>query len=164
MSWRFEEYSNQFDTSKFNCGEPILNDYLKKYMKQDVQRRASVPLLAINDQNEVVGFYTLSNGEVQFANFPPALKKQIAPYPVPIARIGRLAVDKTTQGQGLGAELLQHAIDRVEEVATKIAIRAVVVDAKDESAESFYIKYGFEYLQNSTGPRKSLYLIIWLVI
>ena len=120
MSWVFHTFDKKFDRSKFDCGEPALNDYLRKQMSQDVDRKANVPTLAINPQDEVIGYYTLSSGAVEFTNFPPTLKKQIAPYPVPIARIGRLAVDNSTKGQGLGRELLFHAIDKVEQLSKEI--------------------------------------------
>jgi ribosomal protein S18 acetylase RimI-like enzyme len=160
MTWVFVDFDKKYNRSKFDCGEPGLNIYLKTQMSQDVIRKANVPVLAVNQQNEVIGFYTLSSGAVEFTNFPEALKKKIAPYPVPIARIGRLAVDNTTKGQGLGKELLFHAIDRLEEVSLKLGVRAIVVDGKNQRAEDFYLKYGFEYLQNTSGPRKSLFLII----
>lgn len=160
MSWSFVEFSDQYETSNFDCGEVKLNQYLTRYMKQDLKRNAAVPTLAINDHCEVVGFYTLSSGSVQFENFPESLKRKIAPYPVPVARMGRLAVDQSMQGKGLGKELLFHAIDSVEGLSAKIGIGAIVVDAKNELAESFYIKYGFEYLQNKVGKMKSLFLII----
>ena len=124
-----------------------------------MDRKANVPTLAINPQDEVIGYYTLSSGAVEFTNFPQALKKQIAPYPVPIARIGRLAVDNSTKGQGLGRELLFHAIDKVEHLSKEIGIRAIVVDAKNANAETFYLKYGFQHL-HTAGARKSLFLII----
>lgn len=159
MTWAFQKFDKKFDKSKFDCGETALNDYLRKQMSQDVDRKANVPTLAVNPQDEVIGFYTLSNGAVEFANFPQTLKKQIAPYPVPIARIGRLAVDNSTKGQGLGRELLFHAIDKVEQLSREIGIRAIVVDAKNPSAEAFYLKYGFQHL-HTIGARKSLFLII----
>ena len=159
MSWVFHTFDKKFDRSKFDCGEPALNDYLRKQMSQDVDRKANVPTLAINPQDEVIGYYTLSSGAVEFTNFPQALKKQIAPYPVPIARIGRLAVDNSTKGQGLGRELLFHAIDKVEHLSKEIGIRAIVVDAKNANAETFYLKYGFQHL-HTAGARKSLFLII----
>ena len=160
MTWRFVDFEKKYDRSKFDCGEPILDNYLKIQMSPDFTRKANVPVLAVNQQDEVIGYYTLSNGSVDFVNFPASLKSKIAPYPVPIARIGRLAVDNSTKGQGLGKELLFHAIDRVEKISAEIGIRAIVVDAKNQKAEDFYLKYGFEYLQNSTNNRKSLFLII----
>lgn len=160
MSWTFQEFDKKFNRTNFDCGIPVLNDYLKNQMSQDVQRKANVPVFAVNPKNDVIGFYTLSASSIEFSNFPNTLKKKIAPYPVSIARIGRLAVDNSTRGQGLGKELLFHAIDRVEEVSAKLGIRAIVVDAKDKSAEGFYKKYGFEYLKNPIGGRNSLFLII----
>ena len=159
MSWVFHVFDKKFNRTKFDCGEPALNDYLRKQMSQDVDRKANVPTLAINSQVEVIGYYTLSSGAVEFTNFPQGLKKQIAPYPVPIARIGRLAVDDSTKGQGLGRDLLFHAIDKVEQLSKEIGIRAIVVDAKNASAEAFYFKYGFQHL-HTAGTRKSLFLII----
>jgi predicted GNAT family N-acyltransferase len=159
MSWEFVPFDSKYDRKKFDCGEAALNTYLRTQMSQDLSRKANVPVLAINSKSEVVGYYTLSNGSVEFSSFPPVLKKKIAPYPVPIARIGRLAVDQSMKGKGLGKELLFHAIVRVEELSKQIGIRAIVVDAKNANAESFYKKYGFEELQIN-GSRKSLFLIV----
>jgi GNAT superfamily N-acetyltransferase len=161
MSWQFVEFGKNYDRKKFDCGEAVLNDYLKTKISKDVERKANQPVLAINAQNEVMGFYTLSASSVEFANFPATLKSKIAPYPVSVALIGRLAVDSSMKGQGLGKELLFHAIDRAEEVGKKIGLRAVVVDAKNKSAEDFYLKYGFDHLITTvtTYPKK-LFIII----
>ena len=140
MSWVFHTFDKKFDRTKFDCSEPALNDYLRKQMSQDVDRKANVPTLAINPQDEVIGYYTLSSGAVEFTNF-------------------RLAVDNSTKGQGLGRELLFHAIDKVEHLSKEIGIRAIVVDAKNANAETFYLKYGFQHL-HTAGARKSLFLII----
>lgn len=160
MNWTFEDFDKKFDRLKFNCGNSILNNYLKTQIAQDVARKANVPLLSVNSEHEVIGFYTLSSSAVNFDSFPSRLKKKIAPYPVSVARIGRLAVDNSSKGLGLGRDLLFHAIDRVEQILTKIGIRAIVVDAIDPNAEKFYLKYGFEYLQNSNEARKTLYMIL----
>ncbi len=160
MSWKFVDFHKKYDRSQFNCSEPSLNNYLKSQISQDITRKANVSVLAINPQNHVLGFYTLSSGSLEFKNFPPSLKRKIAPYPVPIARLGRLAVDNSIKGQGLGKELLFHAIDRVEEVAKKIGIRAIIVDAKNQNAANYYLKYGFEYLQNNSSSKTTLFLII----
>jgi GNAT superfamily N-acetyltransferase len=161
MSWKFVNFSKSFERKNFDCGEPILNDYLKTKISKDVDRKANRPVLAINNKDEVIGFYTLSATSVEFINFPANLKNKIAPYPVSVAIIGRLAVDNGAKGKGLGKELLIHAVDRVEEVGKKIGLRAVVVDAKNKSAENFYLKYGFSYLitSNISYPRK-LFIII----
>ncbi|MBO9665485.1 MAG: GNAT family N-acetyltransferase [Bdellovibrio sp.] len=158
MSWSFVSYDSKYIKENFDCGKPVLNNYLKTKMSQDMKRKANVPTLAINDRNEVVGYYTLSAGEVQFENFPAELKKKIAPYPVSVARLGRLAVDQSMHGKGLGADLLAHAIRKTEGVSQEIGMRALVVDAKDEDAESFYKHFGFDYLLTNSS-RKSLFLL-----
>ncbi len=159
MSWQYESYDSKCKKIAFDCGVQALNDYLNKQMSQDLKRKACVPTLAVNSSDEVVGYYTLSAGEIHFANFPANLKKRIVPYPVPIARVGRLAVDKSMQGKKLGANLLAHAIRKAEHLSTEIGIRALVVDAKDVKAEQFYMHFGFQYLQTNTN-RKTLFLIV----
>lgn len=160
MKWNFVNFDKKYNRTKFDCCNSKLNDYLKTRISKDVERKANVPVYAVNARDKVVGFYTLSSGSVQFENFSVHLKNKIAPYPVSIARVGRLAVDNTMQGQGLGKELLFHAIDRVEEVAKSIGIRAIVVDAKNQHEEKFYMKYGFDYLQNSNSSPKAMFLIL----
>jgi predicted GNAT family N-acyltransferase len=160
MTWEFVNFDKKCDRSKFDCGNADLNDYLKTKIAKDVERKANVPVYAVNTKNEVIGFYTLSSGSVQFQNFPEKLKNKIAPYPVSIARIGRLAVDTSMKGKGLGKELLFHAVSRVEVVSKSIGIRAIVVDAKNKSAESFYQKYGFDYLQNTAPSPRSMFIIL----
>lgn len=160
MNWTFEEFDKRYDRSKFDCGNSVLNNYLKHQVAHDVARKANVPLVSVNSAQEVIGYYTLSSSAVSFASFPARLKKKIAPYPVSVARIGRLAVDNSSKGLGLGKDLLFHAIDRVEQISTKIGIRAIIVDAIDTNAEKFYLKYGFEYLQSSNEARKTLFLIL----
>jgi len=159
MSWTYVDYDSRYKKTQFDCGKVELNDYLSKQMSQDLKRKANVPTLAINANDEVVGFYTLSAGEVQFDSFPEDLKKKIAPYPVPIARVGRLAVCKSMQGKKLGADILANAILKAEQASKLMGVRAVVVDAKDLQAEQFYLHFGFQYLQ-TTVVRKTLFLII----
>ena len=168
MNWRLVDFNPIYDRTKFDCGIPILNNYLARQMSQDVARRANVPILALapgggpvpTAQDQIVGFYTLSMAAVEFKSFPTHLKNKIAPYPVPAARIGRLAVDVSTQGNRLGEILLFHAIDRVEqELAPKIGIRVIIVDAKNGTAAAFYKKYGFLEFPNQTSPI-SMFLIV----
>jgi GNAT superfamily N-acetyltransferase len=92
---------------------------------------------------DILGFYSLSVGGVEFQNFPPKEQKKIGKYPVPIARIGRLAVDKTMNKKGLGTSMLMDAFYRVTGAAKGIAISHIVVDAKP-GAIKFYEKFGFQ--------------------
>lgn len=159
MSWTVVEYDKTYDISSFDCGVELLNVYLKTQMSQDLRKNLTVPVLAINADNKVIGFYTLSGGSISFSEFPENLQKKVGRYPVPISRIGRLAVDITMKGQGLGEELLMHAIDRARDVGQLQGTRAIIVDAKDAIAENFYLKYGFQKLTNDS-KRSSLFLIL----
>jgi GNAT superfamily N-acetyltransferase len=159
MSWSYVTYDSKYKKEQFDCGKAPLNLYLKTQMSQDYKRKANVPTLAINIKNEVIAYYTLSAGEVHFASFPESLKKKIAPYPVPIARVGRLAVCKSMQGKKLGADVLAHAIRNAEKISEQLGIRALIVDAKDSEAEKFYLHFSFQYLETTTD-RKTLFLMI----
>ena len=88
----------------------------------------------------------MATGAVQFAEVPEELRKRLPKYPVPVAHLGRLAVDATAQGQRLGELLLMDALARIVGAADSIGIHAVEVVAIDENAIRFYLKYGFTAL------------------
>jgi len=92
----------------------------------------------------VVGYYTLAAGSVRREDTPPRVAKGLGQYPVPIIVFARLAVDRGEQGKGLGAALLKDAILRAAQAADIVGCRAVLVHAKDKSAQAFYRKFGFE--------------------
>ena len=94
--------------------------------------------------NNIAGFYTLSAISIEAQSLPPALAKKLPKYPIPAALIGRLAIDSRHQGTGLGGFLLADALNRVIRASDAIAIYAVIVDAKNETAKKFYEKYGFQ--------------------
>ena len=105
----------------------------------------------MDDDPHVLGYYTISSSAVAFDVVPENLPR----HPVPVALIGRLAVDKTARRQKLGETLLIHALRTAHHAAKTVGIYAVVVDALDESAKSFYMKYDFKEL---TDDRLHLYL------
>ena len=74
---------------------------------------------------------------------PAVLAKKLPQYPLPAVLLGRLAVDTQFQGQGLGKLLLVDALKRALAASQSIAVHAMVVDAKDAQAKSFYEKFGF---------------------
>jgi GNAT superfamily N-acetyltransferase len=90
----------------------------------------------------VAGFYTLASASILLADLPAASAKKLPRYPtVPAVRMGRLAVDKSFRGNGLGSALLADALDRAARSA--IAAYALMVDAKDDVAAAFYQHHGF---------------------
>jgi len=134
------------DCVHFSSGNDTLDEYLRERASQDVRRSvASVFCLVGVDTSEVIGFYTLSAASVRLIDLPGSLGRRLPRYPdVPAYLLGRLAVDLTYQGQGLGEFLLVDAFRRAS--GSEIAAVGVLVDAMDESAASFYRGYGFEPL------------------
>ena len=133
------------DRQSFDCGESSLNEYLKKYAGQDVKRRINRVFVASPPESpcQVIGYYSLSAGSLAARDLPERLSRRLPGFPVPVVLIGRLAVDSSHQGQGLGAILLADALQRIEWAAQVVAVHAVVVDALNEDAAAFYQRFGF---------------------
>ena len=102
----------------------------------------AAPFVASTDGVTVLGFYTLSATSIQLADVPAALAKKLPRYPrLPATLLGRLATNLSARGVGLGRLLLVDAITRA--VRSEIASFALVLDAKDEAAASFYERESF---------------------
>ena len=135
----------------FDCGEIALNEYLKKFASQNAAQdlsRTFVMLSSATDTKQILGYYTLTVGQIDFENLPTDLTKRIPRYPIPIARLARLAVEKDLQGKHLGQILLMDALRRCAKVSQETGIFGIVVDAKHEKAKKFYQKYGFIEINN----------------
>ena len=155
--YRIEPLGKQHDRSAFQCGTEALDRYLKQQARQDAEKYVAAPfVLLAPPATGVLGYYTLSAGVADVSDIAPELAKTLPRYPqLPVTLIGRLAVDQSLRGQGRGAFLLLDALHRSWQRATEIAAMAVVVDAKDEAAEAFYLHFDFTPLRGS--PRR-LYL------
>ena len=141
-SLRIRPLGADHDRGTFSCGVPALDRYLREQAGQDARRRVTAPFVAIADGTKVVGFYTLSATSIELTDVPAALAKKLPRYPrLPATLLGRLATDLSARGIGLGRVLLVDAITRA--VRSEIASFAMVLDAKDESAASFYAREGF---------------------
>jgi GNAT superfamily N-acetyltransferase len=140
------------DRSTFSCGKLALDDYIRKYALQNQQRGYGKTYVAIRDRSLIVeGFFTLSMSSVAVENLPESLRKRCPRYPMPVGLLAQLAVDRGSQGQGLGELLLFEATQRFIVASEIVAARAIVVKAIDEEAARFYAKYGFLPLQNLPG-------------
>lgn len=145
-SFDFHALDKSFDRETFDCGSEELNNFLKAKARQNQTagfNRTFVAVKSDDPDKKVLGFYSLSMGEIDLSNLPEALRKKLPKHPVPIARMGRLAVDKSTQGQGLGKFLLVDAMKRVQTASASVGVYALLVDAKDDPVKNFYKKYGF---------------------
>jgi GNAT superfamily N-acetyltransferase len=100
------------------------------------------PILIVFTPARVLGFYTLSPASLDYARTPALAKKGLARYDVPVFRLGRLAVDRTAQGRGLGGALLLRAADRCIRVAHDVGGVALLIDAKNDRAARWYQSYG----------------------
>lgn len=128
------------DRAAFSCGEPALDNYLRRQASQDVRRRVAQIFVALGDApGQIAGYYGL--GAASFEK--EELAKRLPHYPVPAAVLGRLAVDFAWQGRGLGEALLIDAARRVLRASAALAVYAIVVDTKNDRARTFYERYGF---------------------
>jgi len=140
------------DRAAFHSGVDALDRYLRQQARQDMRGRvATVYFQRTPTTPTILGYYTISNLSIEARDLPAELVKRLPRYPVlPATLIGRLAVDQSQRGKGLGGLLLFDALRRSRD--TGIASLAVVVDAKDDNAHTFYTRYGFQQL-GSHGDR-----------
>lgn len=138
------------DRTGFRSGVDALDRYFHQQVSQDIRRRVTVCFAALTiDDRSLAGYYTLASSSVLLSSLPPASAKKLPRYPsVPAVRMGRLAVDASFKGRGLGAVLLADALLRARR--SEIAAYALVVDAKDETAASFYRHHGFIAAEDHT--------------
>ena len=148
MSLRIAGLERHHDRADFDCGDMALNTYLQRLAGQHKRDFSRTYVAESSDETRddamrrIKGFYVMTAGSIDFKNLPAALK--LPRYPVPVARMGRLAVDLRAQGQGVGAALLAHAMQLSATLAQQIGLYALVVDAKHEAAAAFYARYGFK--------------------
>ena len=136
------------DKKGFDCGEPELNDWLKKFAKQHKEKGLSSTFVMVGnpDSSEVLGFYAISLTELFNADLPDQFRKRL-PQKVPAFRLGRLATANAYKGKGIGEAMLFDAIERVTRLSSEIGGTMLVVNAK-ASAISFYGRYGFERMDS----------------
>jgi GNAT superfamily N-acetyltransferase len=142
--WDEASIGKQHDRAAFDCGDSELNLYLQRYARQNHESGGAKCFLATpaGAPARILGFYTLSPASIDYARTPALAKKGLARYDVPVFRLGRLAVDRTAQGRGLGGALLTRAAERCIRVAHDVGGVALLIDAKSERAARWYESYG----------------------
>ncbi|OQW78078.1 MAG: hypothetical protein BVN35_04895 [Proteobacteria bacterium ST_bin11] len=145
MQLKIETLNAIHQRKAFDCGDSNLNTYLQQYARQNVKHRINRVFVATDTSapQTILGYYTLSAGSVRAGDLPPEYKNRLPNYPVPIALLGRLAVDQQHQGQRLGTILLADAVQRVEQASAVMAVYAILVDALNPAAAEFYRQFGF---------------------
>lgn len=147
--WVIERIRKRHQRAPFSCGQTALDEYLRRYARQNDRAdfgRTYVALPGGSRAMEVKGYYALAAGSVAAADVPADHIRGIVSAQIPIVLLARLAVDSSVQGRGLGRLLLMDAMNRARGAAESLAINALIVEAMDADARSFYLKYGFHSL------------------
>jgi GNAT superfamily N-acetyltransferase len=141
--FEIEKLRREHDLSLFDCGNPTLTNWLRKFAWTNQQADSAKTYVALAE-DRVVGYYALTTGSVHKHESPERIAKGLANHPVGVILLARLAVDHTQQGKGLGKALLFDALERTEEAADIIGVRAVLVHAIDDAARRFYEHFNFD--------------------
>lgn len=133
------------DRQSFDCGEPSLNHYLTALATQHHRAGVATTHVLVDGEtpSHVCGYYSLAAAQMLLAELSEADQRRLPRYPVPVARLARLAVASQEQGRGLGEALLQDAVKRCLALRGELGIHALLVDALHERAATFYRQYGF---------------------
>ena len=160
MAYRRPELlGKQHRVDDFDCGEPALDDWLKRHaLGAQASGSARVLVTTLDDGETVVGYYALAATQVAPEEATArALKGQPRARPIPAILLARLAVDRNHQRAGLGRSLLQDVLLRCVDAAEVIGARVLLVHAKHEAAKNWYMQYEFE--ESPTDPLHLLMLL-----
>ena len=142
---KIEPLGKKHDRVVFSCGNDALDTYLKKRASQEAKKKiATTFVMADRQTSSVIGYYTLSATSILLDDLPDETARKLPKYPnVPATLLGRLAIDSRYQGRGYGEVLIIDALHRALQATTEVASYAVVVDAINERARTFYEQYEF---------------------
>lgn len=152
MNQLTEVLNSKHRKEDFSCGKDMLDNYLYRQANQDFKRKLSACfVLEAPESGLIQGYYTLANNSIPLNLIPDEFQKRLpASYTaIPTTLLGRLAVDKSYQGKGIGKLLLIDALKRSYDISKTIGSFAVVVDPLDANSARFYEKYGFIKLPDS---------------
>ncbi len=154
--WREAPISKAHNREAFDCGSAELNVFLRRHARQSHERGGAKTFVAVPVENgaRVLGFYSLSPACVEFARTPTLIRQGLARHDEPVFRLGRLAVDRTVQSRGLGGQLLLAAGRRCLRAGAEVGGVALLIDAKNERALTWYADHGAIPLLD--GPRSLL--------
>jgi len=157
-NWHEEPIAKGHNRKGFDCGQADLNAFLAKYARQAHESGASKTYVAVDDADgtSIFGFYTLSPAHIDFDLVPDQARPAGGGrHPIGGFRLGRLAVAKSSQGRGLGGQLLVAAARRCIQVSTQVGGSLLLIDAKDARAADWYKSYGAVEI-----PRSPLSLVL----
>jgi len=150
--------TSELDATAFDSTEPSLNTWLKNRAMSNQNSGASRTYVVTDrsKQRQVVGYYCLVSAALALTDAPGAVRRNM-PDPIPMALLGRLAVDRSWQGLGLGVALLQDAVLRTQQAAEIIGVRGLLAHALNPQAKAFYEHHGF-----AASPTQPMTLVLSL--
>lgn len=149
-AWHEEPITKCHDRNAFDCGDAAMNEFLRRYARQNHEAGGAKTFLAIDnaDKTTVLGFYSLAPGGLAYADTPELLRRGLARHDVPGFRLARIATHVRLQGRGLGGQLLAAAGRRCLRVAAEVGGVILIIDAKSDRAADWYAAYGAISLAN----------------
>ena len=150
-NWHEEPISKRHDRAAFDCGDRDMNIFLQQHARRSHDHGGAKTFLAVADSapNRILGFYSLSPASVEYGRTPAVVKRGLARYDVPVYRLGRLGVDQSVQGLGLGKQLVLAAGRRCLKVAAEAGGVAMLIDAKTEGLAEWYRSFGAVQLEDA---------------
>ena len=152
--FRIEALNPSHNRRQFSCGDPHLDDYLHRFARQHAVSNVSRTYVA-SPGKAILGYFSLAMSAIAKAQLPEHYLARFPKFPLPVARLARLAVDDQFQRQGLGEILMADALYRCHRLAGEIGMVGIIVDAKHEKAKAYYQRFEFESLPDSP-------LTLWL--
>lgn len=138
------------DRTSFRSGDADLDRFFAKYAGQNQFRHhIGTSYVAVED-SQIVGFATVAAGQLESESVPATVRKRLPAYPLPVLRLGRLAVAEGAQSKGVGKSLLRHVFHLAVEMAERFGCVGIVVDAKP-AAVDYYARFGFAPIALAEG-------------
>lgn len=143
MSYRVEPLADH-DLSEFTCGNAELDEWLRRHARTATGQGTRTYVM-VDEEGPVLGYFSLAPHLLTRDDAPPRLARG-APRQIPAILLAKLALDATLHGEGLGADLLVHALGTILDAARRAGGRVVLVDAIDDAARAFYEHHDFRAL------------------
>jgi len=141
---RLQAISRAHDRDAFDCGDTVLNTFLRSHARKSHVQGGAKTFLAVADagSKQILGFYSISPASIAFNRTPELIRHGLARHEVPVFRLARLAVDRSIQGCGMGGQLLLSAGRRCLQVASQVGGIVILINAKNERVAQWYSDYG----------------------
>lgn len=151
-----ELLSENHSVTRFESGVKSIDDWLCHHGLENQKRNLSRVVVVLSDSNEVIGYYSLTMGGGRKSNLPNSYARGFPPIEIGMVLLGRFAIKRAHQGQGIGRDLLVDAIIRATHAGEQVAARFICVDPIDDGARAFYKHFGFKDIEGDEHGRMYL--------